>query len=175
LPQKAGSPALYTRLRKSAKYQAPTKNDQVNKTLFTFASYNAGPNRIARLRKKAAAEGLDPNKWFGNVKLEVAEDIGQETVTYVGNVYKYYIAYKMAAEREQERERAKAAVGGIDIHRSTLKYSVGVDNRRYHTQSRSSREASFGEFGGIGRGPSAATCPYSRQTGHVEAGTHFGG
>jgi membrane-bound lytic murein transglycosylase MltF len=85
--------------------------DQVNKTLFTFASYNAGPNRIVRLRKKAAAEGLDPNKWFGNVELEVAEDIGQETVTYVGNVYKYYIAYKMAAERAQEVERAKAATG----------------------------------------------------------------
>ena len=27
--------------------------DDVNKTLFTFASYNAGPNRIVRLRKKA--------------------------------------------------------------------------------------------------------------------------
>ena len=86
--------------------------DQVNKTLFTFASYNAGQNRIVRLRKKADAEGLDPNKWFGNVELEVAEDIGQETVIYVGNVYKYYVAYKMAAERAQEKERAKAATGG---------------------------------------------------------------
>ena len=43
--------------------------DQVNKTLFTFASYNAGPNRIHRLRKKAAADGLDPNQWFSNVEL----------------------------------------------------------------------------------------------------------
>src|SRR3974377_17519 len=58
--------------------------DPVNKTLFTFASYNAGPNRIVRLRKRAADEGLDPNKWFGNVELEVAQDVGQETVTYVG-------------------------------------------------------------------------------------------
>jgi len=30
------------------------KLDALNKTLFTFASYNAGPNRIASLRKKAA-------------------------------------------------------------------------------------------------------------------------
>ena len=72
--------------------------DQVNRTLFTFASYNAGPNRIARLRRQAAKEGLDPNKWFGNVELEVAKDIGEETVTYVDNIYKYYVAYKLAAE-----------------------------------------------------------------------------
>ena len=72
--------------------------DQVNRTLFTFASYNAGPNRIARLRRQAAKEGLDPNKWFGNVELEVAKDIGEETVMYVDNIYKYYVAYKLAAE-----------------------------------------------------------------------------
>ena len=52
-----------------------------------------------RLRKKAAEEGLDSNKWFGNLKLEVARDIGQESVTYVSNIYKYYIAYKLGASR----------------------------------------------------------------------------
>ena len=67
----------------------------VEKTLMAFASYNAGPNRIARLRLQAAQQGLDPNKWFGN-ELMVAKDVGQETVVYVGNVYKYYIAYKLA-------------------------------------------------------------------------------
>jgi len=72
--------------------------DQVNRTLFTFASYNAGPNRIVRLRKQAANQGLDPNKWFGNVELEVGNDIGEETVMYVDNIYKYYVAYKLAAE-----------------------------------------------------------------------------
>jgi membrane-bound lytic murein transglycosylase MltF len=83
--------------------------DQVNKTLFTFASYNAGPNRIVRLRKQAADEGLDPNKWFGNVELVVAKEVGQETVTYVSNIYKYYIAYKLAAERSEELQKLKAA------------------------------------------------------------------
>jgi membrane-bound lytic murein transglycosylase MltF len=75
--------------------------DQLNKTLMVFASYNAGPNRIARLRAQAQQEGLDPNKWFGNVELLVAKDVGQETVIYVGNVYKYYIAYKLALQDEK--------------------------------------------------------------------------
>jgi membrane-bound lytic murein transglycosylase MltF len=76
----------------------------MNKTLFTFASYNAGPNRIVRLRKKAQADGLDQNKWFGNVELEVAKDIGQETVTYVSNIYKYYVAYKLTVEARESKK-----------------------------------------------------------------------
>jgi membrane-bound lytic murein transglycosylase MltF len=81
--------------------------DQVNKTLFTFAAYNAGPNRIVRLRKQAQADGLDPNKWFGNVELIVAKDIGQETVQYVSNIYKYYVAYKMTLDIKRIHEQAK--------------------------------------------------------------------
>ena len=81
--------------------------DDVNRTLFTFASYNAGPNRIARLRKQALNDGLNPNKWFGNVELEVARNIGEETVTYVDNIYKYYVAYKLAAGNQAERARSK--------------------------------------------------------------------
>ncbi len=83
------------------------KIDPMNKTLMVFASYNAGPNRIARLRKEAADTGLDPNVWFGNVELVAAKDIGQETVTYVSNIYKYYVAYKLAlAQRELRRKAA---------------------------------------------------------------------
>ncbi len=83
--------------------------DPLNKTLFTFASYNAGQNRIARLRKKAQVDGLDQNKWFGNVELEVAKDVGQETVNYVGNIYKYYVAYKLAVEEKQGKPGAAGA------------------------------------------------------------------
>jgi len=83
------------------------KIDSLNKTLFVFASYNAGPNRIARLRKEAPDLGLDPNVWFNNVELVAAKDIGQETVTYVSNIYKYYVAYKLAVEQRQIREKAK--------------------------------------------------------------------
>ena len=87
------------------------KIDPINKTLFVFASYNAGPNRIARLRKEATDMGLDPNVWFGNVELVASKDIGQETVTYVANIYKYYVAYKLAVEQAQIRQKAKQGTG----------------------------------------------------------------
>jgi len=80
------------------------KLDALNKTLMVFASYNAGPNRIARLRKQASMEGLDPNQWFGSVELVVAKDIGQETVQYVSNIYKYYVAYKLTLEQSRAPE-----------------------------------------------------------------------
>jgi len=86
--------------------------DQANKTLFTFAAYNAGQNRIVRLRKQAQEQGLDPNKWFGNVELMVAKDIGQETVQYVSNIYKYYVAYKMTLDQQNAREQAKQTLKG---------------------------------------------------------------
>lgn len=62
---------------------------------FAWASYNAGPNRIRRLRKKAQERGFDPNRWFGNVEVLAAEKIGRETVDYVRNINKYFVAYKM--------------------------------------------------------------------------------
>ncbi|MGA9567998.1 MAG: transporter substrate-binding domain-containing protein, partial [Candidatus Korobacteraceae bacterium] len=64
--------------------------DPMNRLLLTFAAYNAGPNRIAELRKRAPAQGLDPNVWFGNVELLVSQNAGQTTVQYVSNIYKYY-------------------------------------------------------------------------------------
>ena len=83
------------------------KLDPTNRTMFVFAAYNAGPSRVAGLRKKAAAMGLDPNIWFANVELVAAHDIGQETVTYVGNIYKYYVAYKLTLEDVARRQKAK--------------------------------------------------------------------
>ncbi len=82
--------------------------DQLNKVLFAFASYNAGPNRVQRLRKDAAARGLDPNVWFNNVERVAAEKVGRETVTYVSNIYKYYIAYTLVIEEQAEKARVRA-------------------------------------------------------------------
>jgi membrane-bound lytic murein transglycosylase MltF len=79
-----------------------------DKALFAFASYNAGPGRVASLRREAAAQGLDPNKWFNNVELVAAKRIGRETVTYVANIYKYYLAYQMMANSIEARQEAKA-------------------------------------------------------------------
>ncbi len=72
--------------------------DPFNRALFVLASYNAGPTRIARLRERAKDQGLDPNVWFENVELLAAKDIGQVTLLYVRNIYKYYVAYKLALE-----------------------------------------------------------------------------
>jgi len=74
-----------------------------DRTLFAFASYNAGPSNIARMRKEAAQRGLDPDKWFNNVEIVVAEKFGMETTTYVRNIYKYYVSYRLMAEAESER------------------------------------------------------------------------
>ena len=81
--------------------------DPVDKTLFAFASYNAGPAKIARLRKEAKASGLNPNVWFNNVERVAALRIGRETVTYVSNIFKYYVAYRLLEDEQQERDGAK--------------------------------------------------------------------
>jgi membrane-bound lytic murein transglycosylase MltF len=63
------------------------------------------------LREEAPRKGLDPNVWIDNVEMIAAEKIGMETVTYVANIYKYYIAYKLVAQQEEERKKAKESVG----------------------------------------------------------------
>jgi membrane-bound lytic murein transglycosylase MltF len=78
--------------------------DPTERMLFTMAGYNAGPNRINRLRRVAAARGLDPNVWFNNVELVVAAQVGREPVGYVGNIYRYYIAYSRALAALESRE-----------------------------------------------------------------------
>ena len=80
---------------------------EMDKALFTFASYNAGPGRIRGLRKEAAKRGLDPNKWLNNVEIVVSEKIGRETVTYVSNIFKYYIAYKLILEEQEQKATVK--------------------------------------------------------------------
>lgn len=83
----------------------------VDRMLFAFASYNAGPRKIARMREFAEDRGLDPDIWFRNVDIVVSDKIGRETVTYVGNIYKYYIAYEMALERNKKKEAVRQAQG----------------------------------------------------------------
>jgi len=86
--------------------------DRLNKGLFTFASYNAGPGRIRQLRRQAPKMGFDPNVWFNNVEVVAARKIGRETVQYVGNIYKYYIAYRLIVDKlalkEAEKKKLKS-------------------------------------------------------------------
>jgi membrane-bound lytic murein transglycosylase MltF len=85
---------------------------KLDKALFAFASYNAGPARIWQLRQEAARRGLNPNVWFNNVELVVAEKIGRETVTYVSNIYKYYIAYHLIMEAQEARKTVMEKIKG---------------------------------------------------------------
>lgn len=84
--------------------------DEENRVLFAFAAYNAGPTRISRLRRKTAKLGLDPNIWFGNVEHTVARHVGRETVSYVANIAKYFIAYRLIEQQSLERSDAKKAL-----------------------------------------------------------------
>jgi membrane-bound lytic murein transglycosylase MltF len=79
--------------------------DSLNRYLFTFAAYNAGPAKVAKLRKEAKQQGLDPNVWFHNVEVIAAKRIGRETVQYVSNIYKYYISYKLSAAKLAARQK----------------------------------------------------------------------
>ena len=75
---------------------------------FCFAAYNAGPNRIRRLRNKTRELGLDANRWFGNVEQVVADEVGREPVRYVRNIVKYYTAYKLTEAERARRESMKS-------------------------------------------------------------------
>jgi membrane-bound lytic murein transglycosylase MltF len=81
--------------------------DDVNKALFAFAAYNCGPGRVRSLRREATARGLNPNVWFNNVELIASERIGRETVTYVSNIYKYYVSYLLIQGEYLKRRAIK--------------------------------------------------------------------
>jgi membrane-bound lytic murein transglycosylase MltF len=89
------------------KYLDDPALDDKNRTLMAFAAYNAGPGNLRKFRKLAEKSGLDPNIWFGNVEHAAADIVGRETVQYVANIYKYYVAYRLATERAQERAKIK--------------------------------------------------------------------
>ena len=86
------------------RYFADPEIDPIDRTLFSFAAYNAGPAKVARLRSEAQRSGLDPNVWFGNVEHVAARMIGRETVQYVANIAKYYVAYRLASRSFEIRE-----------------------------------------------------------------------
>jgi membrane-bound lytic murein transglycosylase MltF len=85
--------------------------DQMNRHLFAFAAYRSGSAQIVKLRREAAAAGLDANKWFYNVELMAARTLDPDAVKYVGNIFKYYIAYKLALDRARERDAIKRKAG----------------------------------------------------------------
>jgi len=91
--------AKYLRFMADRYFPVSKELDAMNSAFFTFAAYNAGPARIVKLRKETEKKGLNPNLWFNNVELIVAKRIGRETVQYVSNILKYYVAYKLLADK----------------------------------------------------------------------------
>jgi membrane-bound lytic murein transglycosylase MltF len=89
-----------------ARYVNDPALSETDRVLMTFAAYNAGPGNLRRFRAEAVKMGLDPNVWFENVEQAAARIVGQETVQYVGNIYKYYVAYTLAEHRAQETRAA---------------------------------------------------------------------
>jgi membrane-bound lytic murein transglycosylase MltF len=92
------------------KYFPKAGFSEANRSLFAFASYNAGPGRISQMRTLAVKRGLDPDKWFNNVEIVTAEKVGIETTTYVRNIYKYYTAYKLMLDVQEAQKKARDSV-----------------------------------------------------------------
>jgi membrane-bound lytic murein transglycosylase MltF len=80
--------------------------ESLDRVLFSFAAYNAGPANITRARKKAASMGFDSNQWFNHVEVAASKTISREPVVYVRNIYKYYVAYKRLEDMRAAREAA---------------------------------------------------------------------
>ncbi len=92
--------AKYLRLL-TDKYLNEKELTPANRTLLAFAAYNAGPGNLRKFRRLAEKSGNDPNIWFQNVEYAAARIVGQETVQYVANIYKYYLAYKLVNEKKE--------------------------------------------------------------------------
>ena len=105
--------AKYMAFLKERYFSGPELDD-LNGSLLALASYNAGPGRIRRLRREAAERGYDPNLWFDNVEVIVAEQVGRETVQYVSNIFKYYLSYRWINTADAERAAARRATGMED-------------------------------------------------------------
>lgn len=83
---------------------------EMDRMLFALAAYNAGPSRIAELRRRAAKRGLDSDRWFGGLEIQAERDIGRETVGYVGNIVKYYTVYRGITDQEEARKTARSLI-----------------------------------------------------------------
>lgn len=98
--------AKYMRWLRDTYFNDPDMSKE-EQTLFSFAAYNSGPGRVIRLRKEAVEMGLNPDIWFDNVEVVAAKRIGRETVQYVSNIYKYWVAYKLAFDVREGKQNAQ--------------------------------------------------------------------
>jgi membrane-bound lytic murein transglycosylase MltF len=88
------------------RYFSSDEIEPLDRILFSFAAYNAGPRNTARARKRTTKLGLDPNRWFGNVEIGMYRAVSGEPVTYVRNIYKYYVTYRQLELVREKQEKA---------------------------------------------------------------------
>ncbi len=93
------------------RYYSDPGIDDLNRTLLALATYNAGPRRMINLRNEAGKLGYDPNVWFDNVEMVAAKRVGRETVQYVANIFKYYLAYRLSLEKVLQHKAARERAG----------------------------------------------------------------
>ena len=96
----------------SDRYFSDVGVSDLDRWLLSLAAYNAGPNRLIRIRQEARDKGYDPNTWFDNVEIIAARRIGRETPQYVSNIFKYYSGYQMALAKIDESQRRHGEVLG---------------------------------------------------------------
>lgn len=89
-------------------YLSDSAMPEAERAFFSMAAYNAGPGNLAKARRRARQLGLDPDVWFDNVEIAMAQVVGSEPVAYVRNILKYYTAFRLLAETEAAREKVLA-------------------------------------------------------------------
>ncbi len=89
--------------------------DQTNRLFFSWASYNAGPGNVRKMRRKAESMGLDKNRWFGHVEVAAARVVGSETVTYVDRIFKYFTAYSLSQRLLMEKSQLLESLPEDDL------------------------------------------------------------
>jgi hypothetical protein len=61
----------------------------------------------AYIKEVNGKKSRDPNVWFRNVDVAASRRIGRETVQYVSNIYAYYSAYRLLADKSSEKKETK--------------------------------------------------------------------
>ncbi len=87
-------------------YYSDASISPLDRALFSFAAYNAGPGNMKKARQRARRLGFDPNRWFGNVEIGMFRAVSGEPASYVRNIYKYYVTYQGLERSRQAREIA---------------------------------------------------------------------
>jgi membrane-bound lytic murein transglycosylase MltF len=91
---------------------------------FALAAYNLGPNRVRELRDLASEQGLDANRWFGQVERVAASEVGREPVRYVAGVKKTWTAYRSFVEERALRARGRYELRRREAERERVGYSA---------------------------------------------------